>query len=328
MFYQMNKKIRGLSTVIVASSLFLSGCSVLESFMGESDENAQSEESTDSTESSVAETTTSEAKKDQNAEGEYKTESSILYPANGSDNNALGNANVLGTLGIQRSDITTSIGNANPVPGVPLKVRLKIMDMKENKPMSGAAVYIWHGNADGFYSVYPPGLEQDTFLRGVQTTNNEGIVEFTTIVPGVSDDRWPHINFEVYPDINSLDHTKALLTSSFLIPKDIAKDVYTVDSYLPFKSLEKLNNMRLENDVLFSDGWDLQMPKVTGNNFAGYTFDIEVPIDKTTPNTDFSSNIETTVEKTTEEKTTVTDENGVTITTPTPEPSSPPPAPL
>lgn len=32
----------------------------------------------------------------------------------------------------------------------------------------GAAVYLWHGDRDGNYSLYSSGLENENYLRGVQ----------------------------------------------------------------------------------------------------------------------------------------------------------------
>ena len=50
--------------------------------------------------------------------------------------------------------------------------------------MSGANVEIWHVDAAGNYSQYGSQTAQ-TYLRGIQTTNANGEVTFTTIYPGL-----------------------------------------------------------------------------------------------------------------------------------------------
>jgi protocatechuate 3,4-dioxygenase beta subunit len=75
----------------------------------------------------------------------------------------------------------------------------------------GAAVHIWHANAEGRYSGYeghspdvveltPGHLPVETearFLRGHQVTSDTGLVEFTTIVPAWYSFRTPHIHAKV-----------------------------------------------------------------------------------------------------------------------------------
>ena len=62
----------------------------------------------------------------------------------------------------------------------------------------GVAVYAWHADAQGRYSMYSQGVENENYLRGVQPTDAAGTATFTTVFPGCYDGRWPHIHFEVY----------------------------------------------------------------------------------------------------------------------------------
>ncbi len=59
-----------------------------------------------------------------------------------------------------------------------------------------ANVEIWHVDAAGDYSQYGTQTTQ-TFLRGIQTTNSNGEVTFTTIYPGWYQGRATHIHVEV-----------------------------------------------------------------------------------------------------------------------------------
>src|SRR5436309_1817923 len=87
------------------------------------------------------------------------------YPGDGSNG-----VNVLTESGIVRSDITRSFGSASGVAaGVPLTIRLKLLDTANGSAaLRGAAVYLWHCDRDGRYSLYSDGVAQENYLRGVQ----------------------------------------------------------------------------------------------------------------------------------------------------------------
>jgi protocatechuate 3,4-dioxygenase beta subunit len=57
-------------------------------------------------------------------------------------------------------------------------------------------VEIWQCDATGNYSEYGSQTTQ-TYLRGIQTTNGNGEVTFTTIYPGWYQGRATHIHIEV-----------------------------------------------------------------------------------------------------------------------------------
>lgn len=58
---------------------------------------------------------------------------------------------------------------------------------------------MWHCDGQARYSMYTEGVEDETWLRGVQVADAKGAVSFTTILPGCYAGRWPHIHLEVYP---------------------------------------------------------------------------------------------------------------------------------
>ncbi len=80
--------------------------------------------------------------------------------------------------------------------GVPLTLRLSVVDVATCKPVTGAAVEIWHCDASGVYS----GVQGDTgtFLRGVQRTDAKGLAMFRTIYPGWYQGRTVHIHTKVH----------------------------------------------------------------------------------------------------------------------------------
>lgn len=210
---------------------------------------------------------------------EMNTETAGPYPGDGSNG-----PDVLEKVGVERSDIRGSIGGGSTASGVPLKLKMNIADMvQNNSPMVGAAVYIWHCDAAGRYSMYSSGLEDETYLRGVQVTGDDGSVEFTTIIPGCYEGRWPHIHFEVFPSVDDItDATNAILTSQIALPSEVCDAVYQTDSYTD--SVTPFGRITLDTDNIFSDGWEQQTPEVSGDIQSGYNATLSVPIDTTTPN--------------------------------------------
>ena len=64
------------------------------------------------------------------------------------------------------------------------------------RPLQGVLVDIWHCDADGNYSEYGS-LTSSHFLRGLQTTDANGLVSFATIFPGWYSGRAIHIHVHV-----------------------------------------------------------------------------------------------------------------------------------
>lgn len=81
-------------------------------------------------------------------------------------------------------------------PGVPLVLRLTVVNVASCRPIKDAAVEIWHCDAAGVYS----GVQGDTgmFLRGVQRTDAKGLALFRTIYPGWYQGRTVHIHTKVH----------------------------------------------------------------------------------------------------------------------------------
>ena len=210
------------------------------------------------------------------ADGEIPEETAGPYPGDGSNG-----VNVLRESGIVRSDLTSSFGSASGVAqGVPVTVRLKVYDLNGSDvtALSGAAVYLWHCTNDGNYSLYSEAVADENFLRGVQETDADGAVTFTTIFPGCYSGRWPHMHFEVYESLDSAtSYTNKLRTSQLAIPEAACREVYGVaDGY--DASVSNLDRVSLDGDNVFSDGYTLQLAAVTGSIDEGYTFSLNVPV--------------------------------------------------
>jgi protocatechuate 3,4-dioxygenase beta subunit len=209
---------------------------------------------------------------------EIPDETAGPYPGDGSNG-----PDVLEESGIVRSDIRSSIGADDPVDGVPLSFTFTVTDMaNDDVPFENAAVYAWHCDAQGRYSMYSEGVENETWLRGVQVADSNGQVTFSSIFPGCYSGRWPHIHFEVYPDVDSIsDAANAIATSQMAFPEEGLDDVYGQSSY--DGSAENLAQVTLDSDNVFSeDSAQLQMATMTGDATDGYQASLAVRVDTTT----------------------------------------------
>jgi protocatechuate 3,4-dioxygenase beta subunit len=196
------------------------------------------------------------------------------YPADGTNG-----PNVLTTDGVVRRDITTSFGGlTGTAEGVPLSIELTVVDTGADcAPLGGAAVYLWHCDAVGDYSLYSQGLEDQNYLRGVQVADDDGRLSFTSIFPGCYSGRWPHIHFEVYETLSAATSGRnAILTSQIALPERTSDEVYVSDDY--DGSEQALSRVTLESDNVFSDGAEAQTPTVSGDAAAGYTITLTVGV--------------------------------------------------
>ena len=84
-------------------------------------------------------------------------------------------------------------------PGVPLMLRLGVVDVSTCRAIRGATVDIWHCDAGGVYSgTGAQDTEDKRFLRGIQRTDAKGVAVFRTIYPGWYGGRTVHIHVTVH----------------------------------------------------------------------------------------------------------------------------------
>lgn len=95
---------------------------------------------------------------------EIPDETAGPYPGDGSNG-----PDVLEESGVVRSDIRSSFGTGSATAeGIPMTLEMTIVNMTDSyKPWAGAAVYVWHCDRDGQYSMYSEGIEDENYLRGV-----------------------------------------------------------------------------------------------------------------------------------------------------------------
>lgn len=210
--------------------------------------------------------------------GEIPDETAGPYPGDGSNG-----PDVLEQSGIVRSDVRSSLDGGATATGVPMTLTLTLTDMANgDAPFEGVAVYVWHCDAQGRYSMYSEEIEGETYLRGVQVADANGQVSFTSVFPACYSGRWPHIHFEVYPDVGSItDSTKAIATSQVALPQSTCEDVYALSEYSGSSS--NLAQVSLDSDNVFGDdGGALELATVSGDTDAGYLVSLAVRVDTAT----------------------------------------------
>ena len=208
------------------------------------------------------------------ASGTIPEETAGPFPGDGSNG-----PNALGQTGVVRKDIRSSFGSGSgTADGVPATIKLTLLDTTKNSaPLAGAAVYVWHCDREGRYSMYSDGATDQNYLRGVQAAGADGVVTFTSIYPACYSGRWPHVHFEVYPSVTDATLARNVLaTSQIALTEDVSDTVYATDGYE--QSRTNMSQVSLASDMVFSDGADLETPTVTGSVTQGYVVTLPVRV--------------------------------------------------
>ncbi len=256
----------------------LSGCS------SEGDKSAATGSGADSSAGSSTSTSAGASATATSGDGECETipeETAGPYPGDGSNG-----PDVLAIDGVVREDIRSSFGTASgTAEGVPLRIEFDLVDAENCAPVAGAALYAWHCDREGRYSMYSSGVQDENYLRGVQVSDEDGHLSFTSIYPGCYSGRWPHIHFEIYDDVSAAtgDGTRRA-TSQVALTEDSAKAVYAEAGYEA--SVRNLSQITLATDNVFGDdGGQRQLGTVTGSVEEGFTVHLQVVVDRTREST-------------------------------------------
>ena len=142
--------------------------------------------------------------------------------------------------------------------------------------LAGAIVDIWHCDKDGYYSEYG-GTGMQTinytgvhFLRGRQTTDSNGQVNFTSIFPGWYQGRATHIHVHIYTAAGV-----SLLITQIAFPEGSSSAVATVNgsggsAYGYTRGMTGYTYNASDN-IFSDDTAGIELAAVTGSLGAGYT---------------------------------------------------------
>jgi hypothetical protein len=148
-------------------------------------------------------------------------------------------------------------------PGVPLRLLLRVVSASTCLPIPNALAEIWHCDAAGIYSGYSQqGTAGQTFLRGIQTSDADGVVEFQTIYPGWYQGRTTHIHFKVHFG------NQTLVTAQLYFPETLSSTIYTSVSPYSSRGAKDTSNT---GDGIYRSGGDQLLVSVQpdGSGYLG-----------------------------------------------------------
>jgi protocatechuate 3,4-dioxygenase beta subunit len=152
--------------------------------------------------------------------------------------------------------------------GLPVTLTISVVNINNAcAPVTGAAVDVWQCDAAGDYSQYGS-TRAETFLRGIQTTDANGRVTFTTIYPGWYQGRATHIHVEI--TING----QSVKVTQIAFPDSVTAAVYTTGVY----ASRGQNPTTNASDGIFRDSLSEELATVAGDTTSGYTATFQVGI--------------------------------------------------
>ena len=131
-------------------------------------------------------------------------------------------------------------------------IGVNVVDAEACEPIEGAAVDLWHCDAEGVYSGVQS-AEGETFCRGVQMTDANGVAEFRTVFPGWYTGRAVHIHVKVSAD-GDQTHTGQL----FFDPATLSA-VYAEEPYAARGEPDQPN----ESDGIYAESGGVTVVAVT-----------------------------------------------------------------
>jgi len=188
---------------------------------------------------------------------------------------------VLGDKGLLRRDIRPSFaGMTGTAAGVPLECAIRVLDAATCAPLAGRAVYLWQCDAAGDYSLYD--RTEVNYLRGIQISDADGMVRFTSIVPGCYGGRAPHVHLEVFSDLASATSgANTTLVSQLAFSEVECAEIYQARSEYG-GSADNLRRWPASRDFAFSDasaeGLTAQTIALKGHPDTGYVGDATISL--------------------------------------------------
>ncbi|HTN13699.1 MAG TPA: intradiol ring-cleavage dioxygenase [Sphingomonadaceae bacterium] len=180
---------------------------------------------------------------------------------------------VLGQQGLIRQDIRGSFaGMEGEAPGVLLDCAIRLVSAQSCAPLAGRALYLWQCDAAGDYSLY--NRREVNWLRGMQASDADGVVRFTTIVPGCYGGRAPHVHIELFESLETATSGHAsLLVSQLAFTEAECAEIYGARAEYG-SSFDNLSRWPASRDFAFSGPEDeraAQTIQLGGNPEKGYT---------------------------------------------------------
>lgn len=156
--------------------------------------------------------------------------------------------------------------------GIRVIQRMRIVGVDNCQPMPNLRVNIWCCDVDGNYSGYSAfESEGETYMRGYQITDDNGEVEFISILPGWYPGRVVHMHFQVYVS------TAYAAVSQYTWPHLEAVEIASAN---PEIYTQGPDPMTPEVDGAFIDGYEHQLATlVWDEDLQSFVSDLEVAIE-------------------------------------------------
>lgn len=151
--------------------------------------------------------------------------------------------------------------------GVPVFLDVQIIDTNTCQPLPNVALDFWHCNATGVYSGVvangngnsDPANINATFLRGIQTTDTDGVAQFISIVPGHYTGRTNHIhvmahtegNYEIQANQTITGGTKAAHVGQLFFDQSLLTEVQAV---APYSTNTQTQTTNAEDNIMAQEG--------------------------------------------------------------------------
>jgi protocatechuate 3,4-dioxygenase beta subunit len=162
--------------------------------------------------------------------------------------------------------------------GARLRLAVRVQDLPECEPVANAVVEIWHCDATGLYSGFESAsqggagggrTDDETYLRGAQVTNADGIVQFLTVYPGWYRGRTVHIHMKVHLDAGKV------LTCQLFFDDAVTDKVYRAEPYAGHGS----RTTRNDDDSIMTSAGDNAAVVAVREDGDGYLGTITVGVD-------------------------------------------------
>jgi protocatechuate 3,4-dioxygenase beta subunit len=172
--------------------------------------------------------------------------------------------------GYLRSNILSNLDGSETQTGVPLALTIYVYDSKNGcVAMQNVQVDIWSCNASGVYSAESSeSTTGQSWLRGYQLTDANGMIQFTTIIPGWYAGRTNHIHLRFRSTYDSTD-TSGSNTMQLFFDQTLIDTLAT--SVTPY-SQEGTDSTTNASDRVYTTEEDgTTLLTLSGSTSAGYT---------------------------------------------------------
>jgi protocatechuate 3,4-dioxygenase beta subunit len=160
-------------------------------------------------------------------------------------------------------------------PGIPIEYQLSVVDAA-CQPVRDAKLDIWQCDNGGVYSGYPgqatgASTVGMTFLRGVQSTDAEGLAKFVAIYPGWYPGRLTHLHVKIHLP------ARGVVTTNLFFPDAVNAEVYASSAYKAHgpNPATVAQDVELKGDTARFNALTLRLTRGSGGSYMGaYKFAI------------------------------------------------------